>query len=238
MLLYNGRTHLLKRAIESVLKQSYSNWELILQDDCSTDGTFEMAIGFAFLNKRVRLFRNKTNLGIVKNRATAFRNTTGELICHVDNDDFIYSHALETMVKTFRDYPDIGLAHSDMAHVDENGEAFSYQMNTSEGSGWRHFGVYSRTAYNSTNGYNEELTNPCEDGDLLAQITEKFPIRRVSQVLYAYRNAGDHASKKVPPCKECTSRGKCNYLRVWATKLPAPADREWWQNKIAEVQNG
>ena len=242
MLLYNGRTHLLKRAVQSVLDQTYTNWELILQDDCSTDGTFEMAVGFALLNKRVRIFKNRANLGITKNRAAAFRNTTGDLICHVDNDDFIYPHALETMVKEFRVYPDIGLAYSDTAFVDEDGLPTSYAANKNPGGpmtdyGWRHLGMYRRSAYNETKGYNESLAHPCEDGDLFMQIAEKLPFRRVPQVLYAYNNVGDHESLKRPPCNECSSRGDCNFLRIWASGLLEPEQRVIWQKRIEEAKN-
>jgi len=241
MLLYNGRTHLLKRAVQSVLNQTYTNWELILQDDCSTDGTFEMAVGFALLNKNVKISRNKTNLGISKNRAAAFKKTTGDLICHVDNDDFIYPHSIETMVKVFNTHPDTGVAYSDTAFVDDEGLPTSYTANKNPGGpmtdyGWRHFGMYQRFAYNKTKGYNENLASPCEDGDLFMQIAEKFPFRRVPQVLYAYNNTGPHESAKKPDCKECPSRGSCDYIRVWAAGLVDPVEKEKWQQLIVQGQ--
>ncbi len=243
MMLYNGRTHLLKRAVQSVLDQTYKNWELILQDDCSTDGTFEMAVGFALLHKRIKIFRNKINLGIVKNRAAAFRNTTGDLICHVDNDDFIYPHALETMVKEFRDYPDIGLAYSDMAYVDKDGLPTSYLVNRNHGQplawyGWRHLGMYRRTAYNQTEGFNEKLAHACEDGDLFVQIAEKFPFRKVPQVLYAFNNdGGSHEGSKRPECKDCPSIGDCNFIRVFASGLSDLKQKVVWQKQIEEAKN-
>jgi glycosyltransferase involved in cell wall biosynthesis len=241
LLLYNGRTHLLKRAVLSVLDQTYKNWELVLQDDCSTDGTFEMAIGFALLNKNIKIFKNKTNLGIVKNRAAAFRNTTGELICHLDNDDFIYAHALEVMVKTFKENPEIGLAYSDTAYIAKNGLPDNYKANKDFGGplheyGWRHLSMYKRSAYNQTKGYNEEIEWPCEDGDLFMQIAEKFPFMRVPQVLYGFNNYGDHASSKTPSCKVCTSRNKCNYIRVWAASLDTPINVETWQPIVIQEQ--
>lgn len=240
LMVHNGRTQLFKRVVQSVMSQTYKNWELVIQDDCSTDGTLEMAIGFSLRDKRIRLFSNKTNLGIVKNRAAAFRNTTGALICHLDSDDFIYEFALEVMVSAFRASPHVGLAYSDMAYVDEAGEPSSYMVNKGPvdddfyGRGWRHFGMYKRSAYDQTNGYNEELVNPCEDGDLLAQIAEKVPVMRVPRVLYAYRNAGDHESSKKEPCHECASRTKCNFIRIWASKLNPPLDVVTWKHIKAQ----
>lgn len=58
-IMYNGRTELLKRAVQSVINQSYPYWELILQDDHSTDGTYEMAVGLAMTDKRIKVYRNK-----------------------------------------------------------------------------------------------------------------------------------------------------------------------------------
>jgi len=245
MLISNGRTHLLKRAVQSVLNQNYKNVELILQDDCSTDGTFEMAIGFALLNKNVKIFRNKVKSPVGKSRAAAFRSSGGDLICHVDDDDFIYPHAIETMVKVFNECPDIGMAYSDMAFVDDNAVPFSYSASKNPGGpmtdyGWRHLGMYRRAAYNATKGYNEALGH-CEDGDLFMQIAEKFPFVRVPHVLYAYQNGGGgsgHLSSKKPPCEECPSRGSCNYIRVWASGLTEPEHIATWQKRIEETHNG
>ena len=243
MLLYNGRTHLLKRAVQSVLDQTYKNWELILQDDCSTDGTFEMAVGFALLNKRIKIFRNKTNLGITKNRAAAFKGTTGDLICHVDNDDYIYPHALGVMVDTFKKNPDIGFAFSDTSYALEDHVIYAHAAHKGPGGplsdyGWRHLGMYRRTAYEQTKGYNEALTAPCEDRDLFMQIAEKFPFARVDQALYVYNMSGNRASSTVPKCTECPSRGRCNFLRIWASNLPDAAHREHYAKIITEAQNG
>ena len=111
-IMYNGRTQLLKKAVQSVINQSYPYWELILQDDHSTDGTYEMAVGLAMTDKRIKVYRNKKNLGISKNRLEAFKNTTGDLIAHLDNDDFLYPDAVKLMVDAFERNSEIGFAYS------------------------------------------------------------------------------------------------------------------------------
>jgi len=98
MLCHTGRGETLIRAVKSVLAQTYSNWELIIQDDCSTDSTYTIAKLLAEKDKRIRVYKNGKNLGVPNNRAAAFKNTTGNLICHVDSDDYIYPHALAFMV--------------------------------------------------------------------------------------------------------------------------------------------
>jgi glycosyltransferase involved in cell wall biosynthesis len=231
---YNGRASLVKRAINSVLAQTYKNWELVVQDDCSTDGSFNLLEVLAQTDDRIKLYRNKYNIGIARNRLAAYTNCTGELICHLDNDDFLYPHALAYMAMAFVQQPEIGFAYSDQAFIDEKGQPFQYVANTNFGEpltqyGWRHLGMYRRSAYEATEGYNTELDWPCEDGDLFMQIAEKFPFKRVPHVLYGYNNSGDHASHQVPQCQHCLSRARCNFIRVWADACDPPIDVITWK---------
>lgn len=234
MISYNGRAPLVKRAVNSVLKQNYKNWELIIQDDCSTDGSFNLIETLGQTDERIKVYQNESNVGISKNRLAAYANTTGDLICHLDNDDFLYAHALGYVVAAFIQNPEIGFAYSDQAFIDEKGEPFQYVANKNFGEpltqyGWRHLGMFRRSAYEATKGYNTELDWPCEDGDIFMQIAEKFPFKRVPHVLYGYNNTGDHASHKVPECQHCLSRAKCNYIRVWAAACDPPIDVITWK---------
>ena len=221
MLTYNGVQHL-KAAIDSVKAQTYQNWELIISDDCSEDGTWELAQALVAKDPRIKVFQNKNRLGITKNRAAAFSHTTGVLIGHLDGDDMLERWALEEMECTFASKPDVGLVYSDLAQIDLKGAvelysaSRSYDQNVLHQHGWRHFGVYRRSAYEATSGYNTKLISACEDGDLFMQIAEKFPCYRLPKVLYYYRNHGNNASKNNTKCNGCTQRMECNYMRVWA----------------------
>jgi glycosyltransferase involved in cell wall biosynthesis len=224
MLCHTGRGRLLVRAVQSVLVQTYPNWELVIQDDCSEDFTYDIAKLLAQKDSRIRVYRNQIRLGAPKNRAAAIKNMTGDLLCHVDSDDFIYPHALTTMVEVFLKNPSIGFAYSDMAYGDETGKVTSYRLNEEpvlgqKCQGWRSFGMYTRKAYTQTNGYNTKLEHTCEDGDLVTQIAAKFPIVRVGHVLYwANNTAGaDHVTlnHKID-CATCPCRPDCNYAKAYA----------------------
>lgn len=221
MLTYNGVQYL-KAAINSVKAQTYQNWELIISDDCSEDGTWELAYALANEDSRIKVFQNKTRLGITKNRAQAFSHTTGALIGHLDGDDILERWALEEMQQVFAKKLDVGLVYSDLAQIDSknNVELYSasktYDASTLHQHGWRHFGMYRRSAYEATSGYNTNLSSACEDGDLFMQIAEKFLCCRLPKVLYYYRSHGDNASKNNSKCESCTQRPECNYMRVWA----------------------
>ena len=86
---------------------------------------------------------------------------------------------------------------------------------------WRHFGIYTRKAYDEIGGYNPDLAtvNGCTDGDLFMQIAEKFSAYRLPKVLYYYRNHGNNISKKNLSCDKCPANPQCNYIRIWTGSL-------------------
>ena len=224
MLLYNNVQYL-KSAIESVKAQTYKNWELVINDDRSTDGAYELALVFAKTDKRIRVSRNDRNIGTVKNRKKTYSLTKGELVCHLDNDDMLERWALEEMVNAFAQQPLTMLLYSDIVQIGKKNEVELYSASPTYDKeklhqhGWRHFGMYRRLVMQYIDGYNDKLVSACEDGDLFMQIAEKFPIQRLEKPLYLYRNHGENNSHKNLKCQTCPSNPDCNYVRVWAASL-------------------
>jgi glycosyltransferase involved in cell wall biosynthesis len=97
----------IERGIESVLAQTYSNFECLVIDDHSTDGTAEVVA--AFTDPRVRLVRNDTNLGMVGNHNKCLRIARGDLIQFVGGDDWLLPQCLELLVPAFES-PTVGMA--------------------------------------------------------------------------------------------------------------------------------
>lgn len=64
---YNAEKYIAE-AIQSVISQTYTNWELFVLDDCSTDGTAEIAEGFANADSRIHLLQNPQNMGVARTR--------------------------------------------------------------------------------------------------------------------------------------------------------------------------
>lgn len=96
-------------AIQSVLKSSYSNFELIISDDGSSDSTVEIAKNFAATDKRIKIFVNEKNLGDYHNRNKAASYATGEYLKYLDSDDKIYEHGLKIFVESMLEYPEAAL---------------------------------------------------------------------------------------------------------------------------------
>jgi glycosyltransferase involved in cell wall biosynthesis len=79
------------RCLDSVLQQTYSDIEVIIVDDCSTDSTFEKCLHYLYSDDRVRLYHNRTNWGVSWTRNFGITKTGGEYICFIDADDELYS---------------------------------------------------------------------------------------------------------------------------------------------------
>ena len=98
--MYNAEKFL-SLCIESILNQTFKNFELILIDDCSTDDTLKIAESFD--DPRIKILRNEKNLGNpgpVRN--VGIKNSCGNFIYFMDNDDFILPQALETMFEAIQ----------------------------------------------------------------------------------------------------------------------------------------
>ena len=107
---YNSEKYI-KNAIDSVVQQTYRNWELIVVDDCSTDGTVNVISNFE--DKRIHLLKNEKNSGAAISRNRALREATGKWIAFLDSDDVWHPEKLERQLKfmlkngyafTFTDY--------------------------------------------------------------------------------------------------------------------------------------
>lgn len=111
----------LKATVHSIIDQSYSNWELIIVDDLSTDSTLEVAQQFADSDDRIKVLKLEKNSGAAVARNTALINATGRYIAFLDSDDLWKPHKLETQLR-FMQENDIAFSYSAYAQIDETGE--------------------------------------------------------------------------------------------------------------------
>jgi glycosyltransferase involved in cell wall biosynthesis len=124
---YNG-SRFIEQAIKSVLKQSYEDFELLIIDDGSTDKTSEIISEISEQDPRIICFRNNTNLGIQKTLNIGLRNTKGEYIARIDDDDeWIYKDKLKKQVDFLDAHPDYVLVGTGAIVINEDGqELFRY----------------------------------------------------------------------------------------------------------------
>ncbi len=100
---YNTSEEYLREAIDSVLNQTYSNFEFIIVDDCSTDNSIEIIESFD--DPRIILVKNETNMGITKSLNKALHIAKGEYIARMDADDISLPNRFEKQVSYLSEHP-------------------------------------------------------------------------------------------------------------------------------------
>lgn len=110
---YNGEKYL-EECIESVLAQTYSNWDYTIVNNCSTDRTLEIAQSYAKRDARIRIHNNQEFVDIIKNHNIAFRliSSDSKYCKVVSADDLLFPECLQRMVKLAEDNPSIGIVGS------------------------------------------------------------------------------------------------------------------------------
>ena len=96
--MYNAEQYI-RHAIESVLTQTYEDWEMIVIDDCSSDASYAIAASYAENENRIRLFSNNLNLGISNTRNIGLSKVKGRYIAFLDADDLWRPNKLEKQVE-------------------------------------------------------------------------------------------------------------------------------------------
>jgi len=95
--MYNSERYIIE-TINSVLAQTYDNWEMILVDDCSSDGTVGIIQSFIETDSRIKIIQLEVNSGAAVARNTAIQEAEGRYIAFVDSDDVWVAHKLETQL--------------------------------------------------------------------------------------------------------------------------------------------
>lgn len=118
---YNAEKYV-ESAVRSIMNQTYKNLEIILTDDCSTDGTFAILEKFAVEDSRIKLYKNETNLKIVKTLNNMIQLATGKYIARMDADDISLPERIEKQVEFLEKNPGIAFCGTNAFIIDENGK--------------------------------------------------------------------------------------------------------------------
>ena len=121
---YNVEDYI-KRCIDSVLSQSFKDWELILVDDCGTDNSMDIVKEYASQDKRIKFIESNENVGPMLAREKGYKSSIGEYIAFIDSDDTLPSTALEALYKAaIKTNADIVVGES--VQISFNGDSTMY----------------------------------------------------------------------------------------------------------------
>jgi glycosyltransferase involved in cell wall biosynthesis len=113
-------------AIESVLFQTYKNWEMIIVDDCSTDDSYEKALGYAIKDSRIKVYRMEKNCGAAACRNRAMELSLGQYLAFLDSDDLWFPEKLEKQIKFMSDN-DCDFSFTEYELIDEEGKSLRFK---------------------------------------------------------------------------------------------------------------
>ncbi|XHX77981.1 MAG: CHAT domain-containing protein [Stenomitos frigidus ULC029] len=202
MTTYN-RERYVGAAIESVLQQTFTDFELLLWDDGSNDRSVTIADSFARRDRRVRVVV-AAHRGRVAALQAAIAHTTGTYLGWVDSDDLLAPTALEQTVQTLNEQPQAGMVYTDYLDMDEQGVVIQYGQRCGIPYSKErllldfmtfHFRLMRRSVFDQVGGINGAL-DYAEDYDLCLRLSEVTEIRRVREPLYYYRNHAGSASQQ------------------------------------------
>lgn len=108
--------------IKSVLAQTYTNWELLIVDDCSSDDSYQIALQYAKKDNRIKVFENNENLGAAISRNKAISESKGRYIAFLDSDDLWLSDKLEKQIK-FMEMNNCDFSFTEYEHINEDNQS-------------------------------------------------------------------------------------------------------------------
>ncbi len=188
----------LSTTIESVLRQTYSDWELILVDDASTDDSLSIMQNFAKEDPRIVVVPLAENKGIGYACKMAVEKSSGVLLGKLDADDALTDNALEVMSHAHAEHPEASLIYSAHfvcdIHLKPSYKSFSTR-NIPKGKSMieptnmcvSHFAAFKRQAYDRTEGF-DPFFKKAVDQDLYLKLEETGEFVFINQPLYFYRN--------------------------------------------------
>lgn len=199
---YNGEKYL-SESIESIINQTYTRWELLILDDCSTDHTEEIAKAYQAKDRRIVYYKNEQNLKLPGNLNRGFSLSTGEYLTWTSDDNKYRPDAFEKMIKALSENPEADLVFAPYQVIDENGAeiqvirtGISHPREILSGNAVGACFMYTRHAYETVGEYDTGLLL-VEDWDYWQRMVSSFKYILLDEVLYDYRwHAGSMTSTK------------------------------------------
>jgi len=206
MSVYNGERYL-KEAIESILEQTFKDFEFIIVDDGSDDKILKILNEYAKKDIRIRIIKNKKNIGLTKSLNKAIKTAKGKYIARMDADDISLQNRFFKQVAIFKKYHDVSIVVNNYAIIDKNNKEIKVQKLPSD-----NFSLYNsvrknniichgsimikKTLLDKIGGYNE-LLDFAQDYDLWLRVFKNgYKFYLIPEVLYKFRISPESAEKK------------------------------------------
>lgn len=204
MPVYNGGNHLII-AINSILSQSYTNFELIILDDGSTDGSVEKIK--SIVDNRLTILVDGHNLGLAKRLNQAIELSNGKYFARMDQDDISFPERFQIQIEKLEKNPEIDLCGISAILINEHNNVIGkLPVQTSHNeivsTPWKGFHMIhptwvGKTAWFKQHGYSNLKPYFCEDQELLLRAYQKSHFVNLLEIQFAYRIKSEINFKKL-----------------------------------------
>jgi glycosyltransferase involved in cell wall biosynthesis len=179
-------------SIESILDQTYGDFEFVILDDASQDGSWDELLAWKERDDRIRLLRSDDHLGPARCSNRVVEASKGALVARMDADDIARPDRLRRQVATFDDVPDVVLVGALAEGIDAQGRRIrsrdaSRALRRSPYSAFPHgSAMFRRDAFDAVGGY-REVCDGWEDVDLFLRLQRTGTVLTIIDPLYSYR---------------------------------------------------
>lgn len=191
---YNGERWI-RMAIESILAQTYDDWELIVVDDGSTDRSVEQITNYKLqiTSGKIRVIADGEHKGIAARLNQMVRMARGEYFARMDADDVMMPERLEKQVRFLLEHPEADVIGSAAVVIDKEGRECGLRDKLPEGEEYRrverliHPTLMGRTEWFKNHLYDEQYSG-CEDYELWLRVRKEATLLQMAEPLICYRD--------------------------------------------------
>ena len=193
MSVYNGEKYL-KEAIESILNQSFKDFEFIVVDDGSTDKTPEILENYAKQDQRIKIITNSENIGLTKSLNKGIKVSKGEYIARMDDDDIAMPERIKKQIEFLEKNPNFGVVGCNVIIINETGNFVknvvlpNNLMQVLKKRNYLAHGslVFQKAIIEQLGNYDEQMLY-AQDYEMILRISKTFEVGFISEFLYKLR---------------------------------------------------
>ena len=245
MCVYNGEAYL-KQAINSILNQTFKDFEFVIVDDGSTDSSWQILTEYKKRDSRIALIQNEENIGLEKSLNKGLAATTGKYIARQDADDISLPHRLQLQVDFLENHSEIGALSSFTEFIDSKGSVIRKSEVPTDPESiqsllllrncvWHSSITMRRNLIEKLGGYNENMLY-AEDYELWWRISRCSSLAALPEFLLQYRLDNPYSVSKLKYMQQLKCTREISFKAI-NESLPLTAktlDREahekfWWE---------
>ncbi len=235
---YNGAKYL-RASLDSVLNQTFTDWELIFVNDCSSDNSGDIATEYATRDKRIRVINNKTNKKLPGTLNVGFDVARGQYLTWTSDDNICKPNWLSTLVQYLDTHPSADMVSANTDLIDADGNVYGTLRKSGEMCTFRELAykcnigaafMYRASIAKKIGKYDEDMFC-AEDYDYWVRIALAGQIDYIPDNIYQYRaQPNSLTATQVPRVLAKTTAIQNKYRREWINKLKL----SWWNRKKLE----